>query len=165
MRIIQRKTEYPDLDRHDHAILDVLQVDGRISATALAERVGLSKSPVQARLRRLEALGVIAGYRALIDPLRTGRAHVAFVAVRLSDTREMALRAFNAAVVKVVEVEQCHMLAADFDYLLKVRCHDMHDFRRVLAESISNLPHLAHTSTWMAMQAVKDEVTGGATKA
>ena len=145
-----------ELDRFDWAILDVLAVDGRISVTDLAGRIGLSKTPTQARLRRLEKDGVISGYRAMLDPIRIGRDHVAFVEVKLSDTREAALAAFNAAVRAVAEIEQCHMLAASFDYLLKVRAVDMADYRRVLAEDISTLPHVAHTSTYVAMQAVKE---------
>lgn len=146
-----------DLDRFDRRILDVLSGDGRISITDLAQRIGLSKSPTQARVRRLEAEGVITGYRAEVDPIRLGRDHVAFVEVKLSDTREAALKAFNQQVARIPEVEECHMLAAHFDYLLKVRTHDMRDFRRVLGEAISALPHVAQSSTHVVMQAIKDD--------
>ena len=145
-----------DLDRFDHAILRILATDGRISITDLAQAVGLSKSPTQARMRRLEAQGFIQGYRALLDPIRLGLDHVAFVEVRLNDTREAALAVFNAAVVAIPEIEQCHMLAANFDYLLKVRARNMAAYRAVLAEKISTLPHVAGTSTFVAMQAVKE---------
>jgi len=145
-----------DLDRFDHAILRILAVDGRITATELARRIGLSKSPTQAGLKRLEEAGVITGYRAILDPIRMGQAHVAFVEVRLSDTREAALQAFNRAVLAVPEIEQCHMIASRFDYLLKVRTADIQDYRRVLAERISALPHVAGTSTYVAMEAVKE---------
>lgn len=144
------------IDIFDQKILNVLASEARISLTELATRVGLSKSPVQARLRRLEADGVIRGYRAIVDPIRLGRDHVAFVEVKLSDTREAALSAFNAAVVRLPEVEECHMIAGAFDYLLKVRATDMTSYRAVLAERISTLPHVASTSTYVAMQAVKD---------
>jgi len=149
-----------ELDRHDNAILEALTAEGRMSLTELARRIGLSKSPTQARVKRLEEDGVITGYRALVDPIRIGREHVAFVEVKLSDTREAALTVFNAGVVKIPEVEECHMLAAEFDYLLKVRCRDMRDYRRVLGEAISSLPHVAHSTTHVAMQAVKDDLSG-----
>ncbi|SFP50514.1 Lrp/AsnC family transcriptional regulator [Tranquillimonas alkanivorans] len=144
------------LDGFDRAILRELSKNGRISVTALAEKIGLSKSPTQARLKRLEADGIIMGYRALIDPVRVGREHVAFVEVKLTDTREAALAAFNNAVRQVPEVEQCHMIAGDFDYLLKVRTGSMTDYREVLGERISALPHVSQTSTYVAMQAVVD---------
>ena len=148
--------DLPGLDRFDRAILAVLAEDGRISIADLARRIGLSKSPTQARLRRLEASGIITGYRALVDPIRLGLDHVAFVEVRLTDTRESALAEFNAAVAKVGEIEQAHLIAGNFDYLMKVRTRSMADYRRVLAEVISTLPHVSSTSTYVAMQAVKE---------
>ncbi|RYH01897.1 Lrp/AsnC family transcriptional regulator [Salipiger sp. IMCC34102] len=145
------------MDRFDVKILDVLAVEGRISVTALAERIGLSKSPTQARLRKLEADGVIQGYRAIFDPIALGRDYVAFVEVRLTDTREAALAAFNRAVLEIPQIEECHMIAGNYDYLLKVRTHGMSDYRAVLAEHISKLPHVAGTSTFVAMQAIKED--------
>ena len=145
-----------DLDRFDHAILRELAGEGRISATELARRIGLSKSPTQARMKRLEETGVITGYRATLNAARMGLPHVAFVEVRLSDTREAALQAFNHAARAVPEIEECHMIASRFDYLLKVRTKDITDYRRVLAERISALPHVAATSTYVAMEAVKE---------
>ena len=150
------------LDSFDLRMLDILAIEGRISVTELAGRIGLSKSPTQARLKRLEDTGVIRGYRALFDPIRLGRDHVAFVEVKLSDTRESALAAFNQAVLRVVEIEQCHMIAGAFDYLLKVRTSSMVGYRMVLADKISTLPHVASTSTYVAMQAVKEEGIGPA---
>ncbi|MGI9389861.1 MAG: Lrp/AsnC family transcriptional regulator [Boseongicola sp.] len=144
------------LDDTDHRILDILSADARISVAEMARRVSLSKTPVQARMRRLEESGVILGYRAQLDPVRLGRDHVAFVEVKLSDTRESALTAFNDAALVVPEIEECHMIAGAFDYLLKIRTRDMSRYRHVLGERISSLPHVAHTATHVAMQAVKD---------
>ena len=144
------------LDRYDQAILETLEQEGRISATELSRRIGLSKTPTQARMKRLEETGVIRGYSARLDRVRMGLAHVAFVEVRLSDTREAALQAFNRAVQTVPEIEECHMIASRFDYLLKVRTADIQAYRRVLAERISALPHVAGTSTYVAMEAVKE---------
>ena len=150
------KVSQIDLDRFDRMILSVLARDGRISITDLAREIGLSKTPTQSRLRRLEDSGVILGYRAMVDPIRLGLDHVAFVEVRLTDTREKALSAFNAAVAQVPEIEQAHMIAGNFDYLLKVRTRDMTDYRRFLGDCISALPFVAATSTYVAMEAVKE---------
>ncbi|MGM0583509.1 MAG: Lrp/AsnC family transcriptional regulator [Pseudomonadota bacterium] len=144
------------LDRIDRRILDILTAEGRLSYAALAERVGLSKSPCQARVKRLEAEGIIRGYRAVVDPAALGRRHVAFAEVTLDDTREPALRAFDEAARKVPEIEECHLIAGGFDYLLKVRTEDIQSYRRVLGEVISALPHVAKTSTHVAMDSVKD---------
>lgn len=144
------------LDRIDRAILAALSRDARLSMAELARRVGLSKTPVQARVKRLEGDGYIRGYAAIVDRERMGQGHVAFVQVKLSDTRSAALDAFNKAVLAVPEIEQCHMIAASFDYLLKVRTKDIAAYRRVLGEHISALPHAAQTSTYVAMETVKD---------
>ena len=148
--------DLPDLDRFDRAILAALSGDGRMPVTELARRIGLSKTPTQARVKRLEETGVIAGYRAVLNPIRMGLANIAYVEVRLTDTREAALQAFNRAVRAVPEIEECHMMAAGFDYLMKVRTGDIADYRRVLGERISTLPHVASTSTYVAMEAVKE---------
>jgi Lrp/AsnC family leucine-responsive transcriptional regulator len=142
------------IDQIDRRIIDVLSGDGRISITDLAARVGLSKTPTQLRLKRLVADGIIRGFRAVTDPVKLGLGHIAFAEVKLSDTREKALAEFARAVLQVREVEECHMMASSFDYLLKVRTADIHAYRRVLGEKISSLPHVASTSTFVVMEAI-----------
>lgn len=149
-----------ELDSFDHKILDTIAAEGRISVTDLAARIGLSKSPTQTRLKRLEEQGIIKGYRAMLDPIQLGLEHVAFVEVRLTDTREAALSAFNKAIRAMPEVEQVHLIAGNFDYLLKVRTRDMNSYRLFLAEKVSLLPHIANTSTYVAMQSVKEDSAG-----
>lgn len=145
-----------DLDDFDRKIIAALIEDGRMTVTDLARTVGLSKTPCQVRLRRLIDAGVITGFRAIVDPAKLGMDHVAFAEVKLSDTREQALREFNAAVRRIPEVEECHMIASSFDYLLKVRTSDIRRYRTVLGEKISSLPHVASTSTYVAMETVLD---------
>ncbi len=149
-------SEYSELDQIDFRILVELSNRGRLTVTELAARVGLSKTPCQARMKRLEKEGYIRGYRAVIDQKRLGMTHVAFVEVKLSDTTAPALEAFNRAVLSIVDIEQCHMIAGGFDYLLKVRTRGMEAYRRLLGEEISRLPHVAQTSTYMSMEEVKD---------
>jgi Lrp/AsnC family leucine-responsive transcriptional regulator len=145
-----------DLDDFDRKLIAVLREDGRITVTELAQRIGLSKTPCQLRLRRLVEQGVTRGFAAVLDPGKLGLDHVAFAEVKLSDTREQALKDFNAAVRRIPEVEECHMIASSFDYLLKVRTSDIRRYRAVLGEQISSLPHVASTSTFVAMETVKD---------
>ncbi len=150
------QTDAEGLDRFDRSILTALSGEGRISVTELARRIGLSKSPTQTRLRRLEEAGYIRGYRAVLDPIRLGLDHVAFVEVRMVDTREVTLKRFNEAIASIPEIEQAHLIAGNFDYLLKVRTQDMPNYRRVLAEKVSTLPGVSSTSTFVAMEAVKE---------
>ena len=154
MNSVNLPDQVEGLDPFDQKIVAELARNGRLPVTELARRVGLSKSPTQVRVRRLEAEGFILGYRAVLNPEKLAMDHVAFVEVRLGDTREAALAEFNAAVAKIPEIEQCHMIAGAFDYLLKVRSADIHGYRQVLGMAISTLPHVVQTSTHVAMQAV-----------
>ena len=149
--------EVEDIDQIDRRILRALSTNARLSMVALGDQVGLSKTPVTARVRRLENAGYIKGYRAELDASRLGLEHVAFVEIKLSNTREAALQEFNAAIRKIGEVEACHMIAGGFDYLVKVRTSSVWDYRRVLGEKISQLPHLASTSTYVSMESVMDQ--------
>ncbi|MET0169435.1 MAG: Lrp/AsnC ligand binding domain-containing protein [Aliihoeflea sp.] len=144
------------IDRIDRSIITALAGNARLSMAELAVQVGLSKTPVIARVKRLESSGYIRGYSAIIDRERLGEGHIAFVQVKLSDTRSAALDAFNRAILTIREIEQCHMIASSFDYLLKVRTRDIASYRRILGERISALPHVAQTSTFVAMETVKD---------
>ncbi|WP_375173615.1 Lrp/AsnC family transcriptional regulator [Pseudooceanicola sp.] len=144
------------LDQFDHRILAALAKDARLSMASLADLVGLSKTPVTVRLKRLEAAGYIRGYHAALDVDRLGLAQVAFVQVTLTQTTATALEEFNAAVRKARAVESCHMIAGGFDYLLKIRTRDVAAYRKALTEVIAHLPHVAQTSTFMAMETVKD---------
>ncbi|ENT69177.1 hypothetical protein D628_03040 [Brucella melitensis F15/06-7] len=138
-----------DMDQFDRRILEVLSEDGRIPVTELSKRVGLSKTPCQARLKRLVDEGYILGFRAAIDPEKLGLDHIAFTTVKLSDTREAALEAFNVAVRKIREVEECHMIASSFDYLLKVRTPNIRRYREVLGKKSPACPMWqAHPPSW-----------------
>lgn len=146
-----------DLDKTDRKILRELLINARISITELGRKVGLSKTPVALRIKQMEEAGLITGYRAILSPIQLGLSHVTFMQIRLGDTRQQALLQFNAAVREIEEVEECYMIAGGFDYLVKVRSRDMADFRRVMAEQISALPHVSATSSFVAMEAVVEE--------
>lgn len=145
------------LDSTNRKILRELVANARIPISELARKVGLSKTPVALRIRQMEAMGLITGYRAILSPLKLGLTHVTFMQLRLSDTRQRALEQFNAEVRKIPEIEECYMIAGGFDYLLKVRSRDMVEFRQLMAERISSLPHVSATSSFVAMEAVVEQ--------
>lgn len=145
-----------NLDRFNVAILNVLAKEGRLPISHLAKRVGISKSPCQARVKKLEDEGYILGYKALLNHSKIGQEQVAYAQVTMSDTRDPALRAFNEAVQRIPEIEECYMIAGSFDYLVKIRSADINAYRKILGESISSLPHVASTSTFVSMQPVKE---------
>lgn len=143
-------------DKTDLRIIECLRLEGRISNSLLAERVALSPTACAARVKALERKGVIKGYAALLDNQQLLGENMAFVQVTMLSTSAAALSAFNAQVATIREIEACHMMAANFDYLLKVRSVNMNDFRRILADKISCLPHVKQTSTFIVMESVKE---------
>lgn len=145
------------LDATNRKILSELVANARLPVTELARKVGLSKTPVALRVRQMEEMGLITGYRAILSPLKLGLTHVTYVEIRLSDTRQKALEQFNAGVRAIEEVEECYMIAGGFDYLLKVRSADMAGYRRIMAEKISALPQIAATTSYVAMEAVIEQ--------
>lgn len=145
------------LDAYDRRIMAELTRNARIPVAELARKVGLSKTPITLRIKHLEEIGLITGYRAILSPLKLGLTHVTYVEVSMSDTREAALQQFNAAVRAIPEIEECYMIAGGFDYLIKVRSRDMADFRRIMAEKISGLPHISNTSSYVSMEAVVEQ--------
>ncbi len=146
-----------DLDPTNRRILEELVANARIPMTELARAVGLSKTPVAARIRHMEESGLITGYRAILSPLKLGLTNVTYVEVRVSDTRQKALETFNAAVRLIPEVEECYMIAGGFDYQIKLRSRDMPHFRRIMAEKISTLPYVTSTTSYVAMEAVVEQ--------
>ena len=150
-----------DLDALDRKILAELTRNARLPIAELARRVGLSKTPVALRIKHLEEIGLITGYRAILSPVKLGLTHVTYVEVSMNDTREPALQRFNAAIRAIPEVEECYMIAGGFDYLLKIRSRDMADYRRIMAEDISALPHVHATSSYVAMEAVVEQGWSG----
>lgn len=147
------------LDRIDRRILNQLQEHGRLSIVELAHRVNLTKTPCAQRVRRLEQDGIIRGYRADLDPEQLGAGNVLVVLVTMEKTSEDALDRFNRAVRLIPEVQGCYMVAGNFDYLLKVRTHDISHYRDVLVQQIGRLPNVHQTHSFVVMELVKDDVT------
>ncbi len=143
-----------NLDRSDRAILAVLQSDGRIPVTALADRIGLSPNATAERLRRMQREGVITGFRAVLSSVALGRGLTAFVEIKLDRTSSDVFDAFAAAIRQVADVEECHMVAGGFDYLLKTRHRDMAAYRAFLSDRLLDLPGVRETRTYAVMEAV-----------
>ena len=143
-----------DLDPTDVAILKVLQADGRITNAELAERVNLSASAALRRTRALEEAGVIDGYVALVDPDTVGRPTSVFVEISLASQREEELDAFEEAIRRTPEVMECHLMAGDADYLVKVQCADVADYERIHRQYLAVLPGVTRLRTSFALRTV-----------
>lgn len=132
-----------DLDALDLKILRALQSDGRLSNQELSERVALSPSACHRRVRRLEQAGVIAGYVALLDARALDRRAVVFVEITLTAQADEVLDAFERAVRGIPDVLECHLMAGDADFLLKIVARDGDDFARIHRQHLAKLPGVA----------------------
>ena len=134
--------------------LATLQTTGRESWAALGETLGMTGPAAADRVRRLEERGVIRGYSALVDPRAVGAGLAAFVAVSLDRPRDRAK--FLAQVQSLPEVQECHHVAGEDDYLLKVRCRGTSDLERLLTHELKGLTGVARTRTTVVLSTVKE---------
>ena len=144
------------LDAIDVAILEALQSDGRLPIVALAKAVGLSATPCAERVRALEAAGVIGGYAARLDAARLGLGLLVFIEIGIDRTSHNAFEQFHRAIATIPQVQECHMVAGGFDYLLKVRVPDMAAYRAFLGEVLSRVPGIRETHSYAVMERVKE---------
>jgi len=144
------------LDAIDRRILAALQTDGRLSNVALARAVGLSPTPCAERVRALETAGIIRGYATELDAAQLGMGLTVFIEVAIDRTSQDAFDAFRAAVLAIPQVQECHMVAGGFDYLVKVAVPDMNAYRTFLGEVLSQVPGIRATHTYPVMERVKD---------
>lgn len=128
------------LDEFDHRILLELERDGVLTAAALSERVGLSPSACHRRVKAMEAAGVIEGYAAILSEKALGRSATVFVAVTLENQRSDTMAAFERAVALCREVQDCHLMTGESDYLLRIVIADNDRYERVHRETLSKLP-------------------------
>ncbi|WP_209424435.1 Lrp/AsnC family transcriptional regulator [Pararhodobacter sp. SW119] len=142
------------LDPTDRRILHVLQREGRISNAELAERIALSPSACHRRVNRLESEGYIREYVALLDMRKVGKPTVVFVEIRLSGQSDETLEAFEKAVRKIPDVLECHLMAGEADYLLKVAVEDTEDFARIHRQYLARLPGVAQMQSSFSLRTV-----------
>jgi len=146
------------LDRTDLEILDLLQRDGRMANTRLAEAVSLSPTAVLARVQRLTREGYITGYEARLNPRKLRCGLLVFVQVLLDRSGLNVFDEFKAAVQVRPEIMECHMVAGGFDYLLKTRHNDMEAYREFAGRILWELPGVRETRSFAVMEEVKESM-------
>lgn len=143
------------IDAFDAAILRNLQKDGRATINDLAEKVGLSPSPVARRVRLLEEAGVVTGYAALIDEATLGYGFSVFVSVKLDKQVDDALVTFEAAIARFPEVVDCWLMTGNRDYLLRIATKGLADFERFLVGRFTKIPGVASIESSIPLRRVK----------
>ncbi|KKC37242.1 AsnC family transcriptional regulator [Devosia epidermidihirudinis] len=143
------------IDAVDRKLLRALQEDSRKSVQVLGEGVGLSASACHRRLKALEEQGLIEGYRAVLNAGKLGYSMQFFIEVGLTSQSETALEAFETAVQDIPEVLECHLMAGQSDYILRVVCQDHDDFERLHRRLSARLPGVARIHSNMSIRTVK----------
>jgi Lrp/AsnC family leucine-responsive transcriptional regulator len=144
------------LDRIDLKMLRLLQNNGRLSNAELAETAGVSAATCHRRTQRLFDEGFIARIRAMVAPRKVGLDTLVMVGVVLDRSTPESFASFEQAVAKLKCVLDCHLVAGDFDYFLKIRAGDVDDFKRIHGDQLIALPGVRQTRTFFVMKEVVD---------
>lgn len=145
------------LDSIDRRILSILQRNGRMTNAALADAVGLTATPMLQRIKKLEQRGVITKYVALVDPSALGRSTTAFVLVKLAAHKLTTHEIFLSTVREMPEVLECHHVAGEDDFLLKVVVRDIREYEYFLLHRISRIPDIDRVKTTFVLSTAKNE--------
>jgi len=144
------------LDRIDLKMLRLLQNNGRLSNAELAQTAGVSAATCHRRTQRLFDQGFIARIRAMVAPRKVGLGTLVMVGVVLDRSTPESFASFEQAVAKLKCVLDCHLVAGDFDYFLKIRAGDVDDFKRIHGDQLIALPGVRQTRTFFVMKEVVD---------
>jgi DNA-binding Lrp family transcriptional regulator len=141
-------------DRIDHAILHELQLNAKLSNTALATRVHLSESACLRRVRNLEADGIIRGYVCLVDQSTAGYPDNVYVQITLHSQQRDDLAAFEAAIRDIPEVMECYLMSGTADYIVRVIVADARDYERIHSQQLTRLPGVDRVHSSFALRTV-----------
>ena len=144
------------MDEINDRILRELSRDGRISNLDLAARVGLSPSACLRRVQELERSGVIAGYRAVLNPAARGIGFTAFIGVGLNEHTKTAQERFERAMARAPEVVECHNTTGTIEYLLRVECSDLVAYKAFHTDVLGTVPHVNSVTTYVVLGSPKD---------
>jgi len=148
----------PELDRTDRKILDILQREGRISMTDLAQQIGLSTSPCTERVKRMERDGVITGYHARVRPKALGKNLLVFIEITLASKSGEVFDKVRQELLHAPDVLECHLVSGSFDYLVKARLGGMEEYRSLLGDILKKLPVTAQSHSYVVMEEVKESL-------
>ena len=153
----KRKSIMKELDKTDLKILKFLQQNARIPMTELAEKVGLSTTPVTERVKRLERDNFITGYHARLNPNLLSKGLLIFVELKLRSKSGNIFEDFRREVMRIPQILECHLVSGEYDYLIKVRLPDMSAYRDMLGNILLHLPAAAESRSYVVMEEVKEE--------
>ena len=143
------------LDTTDKAILKLLQEDAKLTNKVLSLKLSLSVTAIYERVKKLEKLGVINRYVALLSKDKIGKSFVAFCHIKLVQHTQENVKRFEKEVVEIEEVLECYHLSGDYDYLIKVHVENMEAYRNFMISKLTNLNHIGSTHSMFMINEVK----------
>lgn len=143
------------MDVIDQQIVEILQIEGRITNSELAKRVGLSAGPCLERVKKLEKNGVIIGYHAQVNPEKIGIGMFSFVEVTLARHKHDAVVSFVSTIKSIPEIINCYHITGRADYLLEIATKDIADYEKFVIDVLSTLPGVQHLETMVVLSGVK----------
>jgi Lrp/AsnC family transcriptional regulator, leucine-responsive regulatory protein len=144
------------MDAIDHRLLQRLQQEGRATQLELAREVGLSQPAVAERLRKLEEKGVITGYAARVDAAKLGKDITAFIGVSIEHPKYFD--GFARRVLALEDVLECHRVAGQDSYLIKVKTQNTGSLDQLLVEGLRTIPGVTRTHTTIVLSSIKEDV-------
>ncbi|HIF9182372.1 TPA: Lrp/AsnC family transcriptional regulator [Photobacterium damselae] len=145
------------MDRYNERILQELTVNGKITNTELAQKIGLSASACLRRVQELESKGIIKGYRAIFDRESLGYGFVAYVTVSLSKHTREAQKKFENDIASLIEVVECHSVTGGFEYLLRIETSNLKSYKHFHSDTLGMIPHVSMVTTYVVMESIKDK--------
>lgn len=146
-----------EIDQTNERILRELSNDGRISNAELADRVNLSASACLRRVQELERVGVIKGYRAIIDPEAVGRSFIAYIAVGLSDHSKSSQQGFERAMALAPQVRECHNITGTIEYMLRIEVRDIAAYKLFHTETLGTVANVNTIISYIVLESPKNE--------
>ena len=146
-----------EIDLINERILRELSNDGRVSNAELAERVNLSPSACLRRVQELERVGVIQGYRAVIDPEAMGRSFIAYIAVGLSNHSKSSQLGFERAMSLVPQVRECHNITGTIEYMLRIEVRDIAAYKLFHTETLGTVANVNTIVSYIVLESPKNE--------
>ena len=146
------------MDSIDKRILMVLQNDAKANIKIIAEKSGLSVSPTFARIKKLEQLGYIKKYVALLDEVKIGKSIQVFCQVTLSIHSKEVIDNFKKQIAKLHDVMGCYHVSGNYDFLLKIAVKDMNEYQQFAVEKLSVIEGISNVQSTFVLEEIKNEV-------
>ena len=148
---------YHELDRTDEQILELLQYDAMLTNKEIADKLGKTVTPIFERRKKLEQLGYILRYAAVLDRFKVNKGLLSFTNVQLKEHAHVMLKTFERSIIKFDEVLECHHMTGMFDYLLKVAVKDMNEYQQFIVNKLSRLPNIGTVQSSFVMTEIKNQ--------